>query len=523
MNENTFQKVLEQKAALFEDNQLITCARTGRTLSYRQLKEATEAMANTLKAQGLSAGDAVILMMENSVEFAVSFFGITQFGGIVVPVNTGLKSAELDYLISDSQAAAILLSEAFIDRVPEQYRKDTVALKNGCTLLKIARQIAKGDERSSLHPEDTGCILQSDGAEYIQQPDDTAMMLYTSGTTGHPKGVILSYRNLLSKADHIREAHQLTEKDIVLCVLPWFHINGLVITLITPLVSDGRIVIGGKFSVTNFWGDVEKYRATWFSGVPTMYSHLLARGIPRDKDWSSLRFARSASSPLPVAVLDEFEGICQVPIIESYGITEGASQITTNPMPPLVRKPGSVGLPYGNQIKIVDPEGNELPTGQTGEVLIKGENITRGYFRKEDETKKAFTGEWFHSGDLGYLDEDGYLYLDGRIKELINRAGEKFSPREVDEVIYRMDEVELAATIGVPDDVYGEEVAAFIKLRGGASLTPEQVKDWCTMHLAAYKVPRMVFFIEDLPKGGNGKIQRLKLIDIFKEMKKGGN
>ncbi len=559
MNEATFQKVIAQKAALYGDSRVIVCARTGKTLTYRQLKEQTEAMARALTAQGLSAGNAVILMMENSVEFAVSFFGVTQFGGVAVPVNTGLKTAELDYLISDSQAAAVLLFGTLSEQIPSKYRKNIVALANGCTLLKISDGTPKdagcaprpestgnGGLRSDdpgyiQQPENTGSELSSDdpgyvqqpentGSElrpadpgYVQQPDDVAMMLYTSGTTGHPKGVILSYQNLLSKAEHIREAHQLTRDDVVLCVLPWFHINGLVITLITPLVSDGRIIIGGKFSVTNFWSDVEKYRATWFSGVPTMYSHLLARGIPRDRDWSSLRFARSASSPLPVAVLEEFEGICHVPIIESYGITEGASQITTNPMQPLPRKPGSVGLPYGNQIKIVDSEGNELPAGRTGEVLIRGENITRGYFRKEEETRKAFTGEWFHSGDLGYLDEDGYLYLDGRIKELINRAGEKFSPREVDEVIYRMDEVELAATVGVPDEVYGEEVAAFIKVREGASLKPEQVKDWCAMHLAAYKVPRMVFFIDDLPKGGNGKIQRLKLIDIFREMKKGGN
>ena len=206
-----------------------------------------------------------------------------------------------------------------------------------------------------------------------------------------------------------------------------------------------------------------------------------------------------------------------MPIIESYGITEGCSQITTNPMPPLARKPGSVGLTFGNDIKIVDTEMNELPTGCLGEVLIKGNNITRGYYHKEEETKKAFTGEWFHSGDLGYLDEDGYLFLDGRIKELINRAGEKFSPREVDEIIYQMDGVELAATVGVPDAVYGEEVAAYIKVKEDSSLEKEDVITYCKERIASYKVPRMVFFVEDIPKGGNGKIQRLKLVEMFKK------
>ncbi|MDO4345103.1 MAG: AMP-binding protein [Eubacteriales bacterium] len=504
MAADTFQKVITEKAKRYGEQVLMRCARTGKTLTYRQLAEQVAATAEELLGHGLRQGSKVLLVMENSVEFALSFFGITQFGGIAVPVNTMLKEAELEYLIKDSEAAAVFLSEEFLKYIPKPYREKQIRLKNGRILLLISAETAKKD-----WPE-------NEDSAYVQEPEDVAMMLYTSGTTGHPKGVILSYRNLLSKAEHIRKAHLLTERDTVLCVLPWFHINGLVITLITPLASDGKIVIGGKFSVTNFWDDVEKYHITWFSGVPTMYSHLLSRGIPEDKDKSSLRFARSASSPLPVAVLEEFERRCGVPIIESYGITEGASQITTNPMPPKTCKPGSVGLPFGNEIRIVDGQMQDLPAGALGEVLIKGDNITRGYYRKPEETEKSFSGEWFHSGDLGYLDGDGYLYLDGRIKELINRAGEKFSPREVDEVLYRLEGVELAATVGVPDEVYGEEVAAFI-VRKNDSLTENMVKDWCQAHLAAYKVPRKVFFIEDLPKGGNGKIQRLKLIDIYKK------
>lgn len=498
MSKDTFQKIIGNLAQEDADRELIFCARTCKSLTCRGLYTEEKKMGQALAQEGLRCGDKVLLMMGNSIEFAVSFFGITDFGGVAVPVNTMLKSKELKYLIEDSQAAAVLLEEEFLAQIPKEYQKDVRRLGKGLLLLKIME--AEAEEMDT----------------YVQNPQDIAMMLYTSGTTGNPKGVILSYQNLISKAEHITMAHQLTKEDVVLCVLPWFHINGLVITLITPLFSEGTIVIGGKFSVTNFWNDVEKYRATWFSGVPTMYSHLLTRGIPKDKDKSSMRFARSASSPLPVAVLERFEKECGVPIIESYGITEGASQITTNPMPPMVRKPGSVGLPYGNEIRVVNTAGQDLPVGELGEVLIKGTNITQGYYRKEEETQKAFTGQWFHSGDLGYLDEDGYLYLDGRIKELINRAGEKFSPREVDEVLYRMEGVELAATVGVPDEIYGEEVAAFIKVRKGYTLTAEEVKEWCASRIASYKVPRKVYFVDDLPKGGNGKIQRLKLIDIYK-------
>ncbi len=502
MSMDTFQKIIGSLAQRTRDRELIFCARTGRSLTCGELDTQSRKMGESLKREGLRCGDKVLLMMSNSIEFALSFFGITDFGGIAVPVNTMLKEKELEYLTEDSGAAAVLLEEGFLLQIPSKYKRDIRRLENGALLL-----IIKEDRESG----------KAQALPYIQKPQDVAMMLYTSGTTGNPKGVILSYRNLLAKAEHITTAHQLTKEDIVLCVLPWFHINGLVITLITPLYSSGTIVIGGKFSVTNFWNDVETYHATWFSGVPTMYSHLLSRGIPADRNKSSLRFARSASSPLPVAVLEQFERECGVPVIESYGITEGASQITTNPMPPMVRKPGSVGLAYGNAVKVVSKDGDELPAGQLGEVLIRGENITRGYYRKEEETKKAFSGEWFHSGDLGYLDEDGYLYLDGRIKELINRAGEKFSPREVDEVLYRMEGVELAATVGVPDEIYGEEVAAFLKLKEGYSLTAQEVKDWCAARIASYKVPRKVYFVDDLPKGGNGKIQRLKLIDIYQK------
>lgn len=504
MQTATFRTLIGDMAEKYQDRCFVTCARTLRSLTYIELRDKIDAMSLHLRALGLRKEDKVLLMMENSIEFAITYFGVTDTGAVVIPVNTYLKEAELSYLITDSQAKAIITTEKFVENIPKKFRMKQLSMADGHIFLSIGLKAA-GTPGAPEIPETK------------PEPDDVAMLLYTSGTTGHPKGVILSYRNLLAKAEHIAAAHKLTEKDVALCVLPWFHINGLVITLITPLFSGGSIVIGGKFSVRSFWKDIEKYKTTWFSGVPTMYSHLLAKGIPEDVDFSSMRFARSASSPLPVAVLEEFEQKCGMPIIESYGITEGCSQITTNPMPPLARKPGSVGLTFGNDIKIVDTEMNELPTGCLGEVLIKGNNITRGYYHKEEETKKAFTGEWFHSGDLGYLDEDGYLFLDGRIKELINRAGEKFSPREVDEIIYQMDGVELAATVGVPDAVYGEEVAAYIKVKEDSSLEKEDVITYCKERIASYKVPRMVFFVEDIPKGGNGKIQRLKLVEMFKK------
>lgn len=498
MSRETFQMMIERQSKAFADKTFMVIPSSGEEMTYAELGDEVRKMGEVFGSYGLSKGEKMLLLMSNSREFILSYFGCGCCGGTVIPVNTSLKEEELSYLIEDSQSKYIVTSEEFLKNIPKQYQEKMVKLDSGIFLLILKKEFVPAEVFPKVEPE------------------DFAMILYTSGTTGHPKGVLLTYANLLAEADNIKSGHGLGADDVVLCVLPWFHINGLVITLITSILVGSRIVVTKKFSVSRFWGFVEKYKITWFSGVPTMYSHLLSRGKPNNLDISSLRFARSASSSLPVAVLEAFEREYGVPIIESYGITEGCSQITTNPMPPRVRKAGSVGLPVGNRIMVINAEGAKQPPMQEGEVLIQGDNVTCGYFRKPEETEKAFTDGWFHTGDMGYLDEDEYLFLTGRIKELINRAGEKFSPREVDEVVYQIPQVELAAAVGIPDEVYGEETAVFIKLKEGAELSKEEVRDYCKNHLAYYKVPKVIRFVDDLPQGGNGKIQRLKLLDMYK-------
>lgn len=498
MSRETFQTVIKRQAEIFGDKVFMAVPASGEEMTYTGLEDQVKRRGELFLSYGLSGGEKLLLLMSNSPSFILNYFGCGYCGGTVIPVNTSLKEAELDYLIEDSQSKYIVVSDEFLENIPKKYREKSAELEDGTFLLILKEKICAGTDFPQV------------------QAEDFAMILYTSGTTGHPKGVLLTYANLLAEAENIRRGHGLSADDVVLCVLPWFHINGLVITLITSILTGSRIVVTKKFSVSRFWGLVEKYKITWFSGVPTMYSHLLSKGKPETLDISSLRFARSASSSLPVAVLEAFEREYGVPIIESYGITEGCSQITTNPMPPAVRKAGSVGLPVGNRIKVADQDGTEQPPMREGEVLIQGDNVTCGYFRKPEETDRAFTDGWFHTGDMGYRDEDGYLFLTGRIKELINRAGEKFSPREVDEVLYQLPQVELAAAVGVPDDVYGEETAAFIKLKKGQRLTQEEVREYCKNHLAYYKVPKYVRFVEELPQGGNGKIQRLKLLELYK-------
>lgn len=499
MSGEIFWTMIERQAKAFAEKVFMNIPGTGEEMTYAELADEVKERGEVFLTRGLAKGEKLLLLMSNSRSFILNYFGCGYCGGTVIPVNTSLREAELTYLIEDSQSKYIAASREFLENIPLKYRKKMVELEDGTFLFILKEDVC----------------AQTDFPQV--QPEDFAMILYTSGTTGHPKGVLLTYANLLAEANQIREGHGLCADDVVLCVLPWFHINGLVITLITSIYTGSRIVVTKKFSVSRFWGLVEQYRVTWFSGVPTMYSHLLSKGRPEHLDIRSLRFARSASSSLPVAVLEAFEREYGVPIIESYGITEGCSQITTNPMPPAVRKAGSVGLPVGNRIKVVNPDGIKLPPMQEGEVLIQGDNVTCGYFRKPEETEKAFTDGWFHTGDMGYLDADGYLFLTGRIKELINRAGEKFSPREVDEVLYQLPQVELAAAVGVPDTVYGEETAAFIKLKEGQMLTEEEVREYCREHLAYYKVPKYVRFVDELPQGGNGKIQRLKLLERYKQ------
>ncbi|MDD2957639.1 MAG: AMP-binding protein [Lachnospiraceae bacterium] len=541
---HTFEEMLGNLAGEETGKDFLFCARTGRSVNYLSFWQQIRVTAKILKQYGLKEKARILLLMDNSIEFAVNYFAIICAGAVAVPVNTHLKWKEIQFILEDSGAIGMIADEKYLELLPEDWpsqEESRISQEEG----RVSQEESRASQEESRASQEESRALQEEkgfswkdlqkGVVFLKTggrpqekeaaagtaddiPDGTVMILYTSGTTGHPKGVMLSCENLLSKAEDIKEAHQLTREDCVLCVLPWFHINGLVITLITPLYTGHRIVIGGKFSVTNFWKDLETYQATWFSGVPTMYSHMLARGIPESGRHSSLRFARSASSPLPAAVLEEFEANCHVPIIESYGITEGCAQITTNPLPPAEQKVGSVGLPYGNRIRITGIDGAELPAGKKGEVWIQGSNITCGYYHRTEENKKSFTENWFHSGDLGCLDADGYLYLEGRIKELINRAGEKFSPVEVDEVLYQLPEVELAATAGVYDAVYGEKTASFLKLKEGCRLTKQQVTEWCRNRIASYKVPDKVYFVEDIPKGGNGKIQRLKLVDIYNNM-----
>lgn len=497
---DTLVEKLEQQASRFGEKVFMESPETGDTVTFEELRNECRWFQKKLLENGAVKQERIILFLENGIDFAVSFFGSIYSGLAAVPVNFSYKKKELDYVKEDSEASYLITSKRIYQERAELFADfacRTVELEEKDLVLLIFKE----------------AVLET-APEEINR-DDLALLLYTSGTTGNPKGVMLTHFNLLAEASNIAEAHEFTERDITVCILPFFHINGLVITLLTPMFVGMKAVVPAKFSASGFWNWIEKYKVTWFSAVPTIYSILLSKEKDETKDYRSLRFARSASAPLPVAVLEEFEERYGVPVIESFGISEGGSQITANPLPPKVRKAGSVGMGFGNTVQIVDESGNIRKPFEKGEIIVRGGNIAAGYWRKPDATGEAFIDGWFHTGDLGYMDEEGYLFISGRKKELINRAGEKFSPREIDEVLYQIPEIEIAAALGVPDELYNEEVVAYIKLKDGESISAEYIKAYCKTKLADFKVPKEIFFTDDFPKGPSGKIQRLKFIDRY--------
>ncbi|MFZ4859059.1 MAG: AMP-binding protein [Desulfuromonadaceae bacterium] len=510
---NTLQTIGElfsSQVAAYGNNPFLILPESDETVTFSQAAETSSAVQKLLIQHGFVSGDRVALILPNGKEAALSLLSVMSAGGVAVPLNPRLTADEIGQALRQSSARFVIFHSEW-------------SHARECGSFGFSPEA-----HGTVHDLQIGLLSRSSEAAGFTAVAarvsswSAALILFTSGTTGTPKGVLLSHGNLLENASFVRTAHQLTSDDIALCVLALFHINGLVVTLLTPLLTGMAVVIPERFAAEHFWRWVADHRVTWFSAVPTILSLLLSHSAPEVKDTASLRFARSASAPLPVAILEEFEQRFRVPVIETYGISEAACQVTANPLPPLLHKPGSAGLPVGNQLRVVDEQGAELPQGEVGEVVLRGKNVFRGYLDNEKADREALKGGWFYTGDLGFLDEEGYLFLTGRKKELINRAGEKISPREVEEVIHRLPQVEAVGVVGVPHQLYGEEVTAFVTLRPGSDLDANSIRRFCREHLAGFKTPREVFFIEEFPKGPSGKIQRRRLVDIYGEIKKKG-
>ncbi len=368
------------------------------------------------------------------------------------------------------------------------------------------------DPKGAIAPIDAD-LTAGDGKLHPVGPTDHALLMYTSGTTGRPKGVVHSHASLLAGGWTTAIAHALQPADRGLCVLPIYHINGLCVTVMGALVSGGSLAMCSRFSASRFWTDAADMRATWFSVVPTIISHLLhSTESPDAATRARLRFGRSASSALPPAVQAAFETRFEVPIVETMGLTETAAQILSNPLPPGPRKVGSPGIAFGNEVTVLGPDLLPAASGTEGEIAVRGPNVMLEYLKDPEATAAAFTGDgWFRTGDLGHQDADGYFYVTGRLRELIIKGGENVAPREVDDALYSHPDVIEAAAFARPCPTYGERIEAAVTLKPGSALQAEDLIAICQSRLGAFKSPDIVHILDELPKGPSGKIQRLRL------------
>src|SRR5476651_808871 len=467
----------------------------------RQLASRTIARLNEL---GIGRGDRVAIVAPNGPEMAAAFMCIGA-GAVTAPLNPAYRSDEFEFYLNDLRSKALVVERGMQTPARE------IAKKLSIPIIELVPQRAEGAGSFTLEPVDTltGKAAKNGPAE----DGDEALVLHTSGTTSRPKIVPLLQRNLMATAKHISQAVALKPDDICLNIMPLFHIHGLMAAVLSSLNAGASVVCTPGFNALKFFGWLEEVKPTWYTAVPTMHQAILSRAERNVEivGRSRLRLIRSSSSSLPPQVMAELEKTFKAPVIESYGMTEAAHQMASNPLPPRARKPGFVGVAAGPEVAIMDENNQLLAAGEIGEIVIRGPNVTPGYEAKPEDNAKAFTAGWFRTGDQGSIDGEGYLQLTGRLKELINRGGEKISPVEVDVVLMDHPSVAQCVTFAVPHDKLGEEVAAAVVLREGTTATERELRDFAATKLADYKVPRKIVLLAEIPKGATGKLQRIGL------------
>ena len=478
---------------------------TDAVVSYGELAQEAQHLSTWFDEQGVSARGHVGLFMHNGRQTASVFLATMATGRVVVPMNLLAPVDQLAWVFEHSDIEILF------------YAPD-----NKIHLLNALKKIQPKFKLVELDPDAIQGPFMSSAAGALPQLRalDPALLMYTSGTTGTPKGVLLSHANVLYAAKTVSEWHRLTPADTVLSSLPIYHINGQVIATISPFFSGGAIVAPHHFSVSNWWQVAIKYRCTWINMVPTIIAYLInaakANGVDPNlpAQLKQIRFGRSASAPLPPEHHHEFENLFGIPVIEGMGMTESASMVFCNPQDG-ERRYGSPGLPCGVEAKVVDPNGIELANNQIGEVCLRGANVMQAYYHGEAETAKAFASDgWLKTGDLGLRDDGGFYFITGRLKELIIKGGENIAPREIDEALLKHPAVLDAAAVGIPDANYGQEILACIVLRPDINCTEAEIRHFCLENLGKLRTPKIILFIDELPRGASGKIQRLKLLDL---------
>lgn len=491
-------ELLNSRVSQSPDKPFIFSEADGRSYTYLQFVQAVNRLAALLSSKGIEKGDVVSLLLPNSVEYVIAYFACWQLGALAGPINSLLKEHEMTFVISDSEAKALLVHTEFLPII-EKIRSELPTLQAVITL----------DNES----EATRSITNGSTASPTISRDDEAIIIYTSGTTGKPKGCLLTHGNIVANARQISEWLNFSSNDRLLTIMPLFHMNAVSVTTMSALYAGGSTVVSPRFSASRFWKIISDYQITSFGSVATMLSMLLSTypdGVPDGLKTDQLRFAMCGSAPVPAEVIKRFEETFGCLVIEGYGLSESTCRSTFNP-PDLRRRQGSCGLPIGNEMRVVDEGDNEVKDGTLGEIVLRGENILKGYYKNQAATAEAFRNGWFHTGDIGYRDSDGFYYIVDRKSDMIIRGGENIYPREIDEVLYQHPAVAAAAAVGLPDDLYGEEVTAFVVLKNSASVTADELITFCKERLADYKCPKTIRLVKEIPKGPTGKLLKREL------------
>ncbi|MEI8145137.1 MAG: acyl--CoA ligase [Alphaproteobacteria bacterium] len=474
------------------------------SLSYGALADLITATGKVLNGAGVGRGDAVAIVLPNGPEMAASFLAVASYA-TSAPLNPDYRADEFRFYLADLDTKAIVLQAG------AESPARMVAGELGITIIELT-PVADGPAGAFTLSTAAKGTAVSPG---LAQPNDVGLVLHTSGTTSRPKIVPLSHGNLTASAGHISGVLGLKGEDRCLNIMPLFHIHGLLAAVSASMAAGASVSCTPGFNALKFFGWLDQVKPTWYTAVPTMHQAILSRAARNEASVKAarLKFIRSSSASLPPAVMLDLEKTFGCPVIESYGMTEASHQMASNPLPPRARKPGSVGVAAGPEVAIMDDDGAMLPSGEIGEVVIRGPNVTAGYVNNPDANAKAFTNGWFRTGDQGMLDGEGYLTITGRLKEIINRGGEKIAPLEVDNIINDHPAVRQVLTFAMPHAKLGEEVAAAVVLVEGASATEQEIRDFAAQRLADFKVPRRVVFLAEIPKGATGKLQRIGLAE----------
>jgi oxalate---CoA ligase len=473
-------------------------------INYKNLRSFVSKTSKILNDIGIGRNDRVAIVLDNGPEMALAYLSVASCS-TSAPLNAGYRAEEFEFYLEDLKAKALIVKEGVTSP------SFAVAEKLGLAILELHLTPDQGAGTFTLNLKSKQKLQIKNGGP--SQAEDLALILHTSGTTSRPKIVPLSQANVCASASHIANTLALTSKDRALNIMPLFHIHGLIAGILAPLSKGGYVSCTPGFNALKFFSWMSDIKPTWYTAVPTMHQAILARA-PQNRsviESNPLRFLRSSSAAMPMKVIEELEACFKAPLIESYGMTEASHQMASNLLPPAKRKPGTVGVAAGPKMGIMNEAGKLLQAGETGEIVIQGPNVTKGYENNPKANAENFTNGWFRTGDQGSIDNEGYISITGRLKEIINRGGEKISPREVDEILMEFPAVAQVVTFAIPHDKLGEEVGAVVVLKEGKTATEREIRDFAEKRLANFKVPKKIIFKDEIPKGATGKLQRIGL------------